>query len=78
VKASYKVPELAKLAGVSVNVMRRRLRALGFPAPGRRIPEVILFSDLRSRAPALVDSLTRAKLSAVEAELVAKRMAQGG
>lgn len=74
IKAQYRVPELAALAGQSVDVMRRRLRALGFPAPGRRVPEVILFSRLRSLAPELCDSLTRVVLSHAEAELVSKRL----
>lgn len=64
------------MAGLSADAMRRRLRALGFPAPGRRVPEVILFSDLRSRAPAFCDSLTRAVLSHAEADAVAQRLAR--
>lgn len=78
VKPFYKLGELAGAAGVSLDVMRRRLRACGFPPPGRRVPEVIYLADLRSKAPSLFDSLTRASLSQAEAEVVARRLASGG
>ncbi len=76
VKPEYRVAELASYAGESVDTMRRRLRKAGFPAPGRRVPERITLSDLRTRAPAFFDSLVRATISAQEAKALAARLAQ--
>lgn len=74
IRARYTVPELAELCGKKPKAMRRELRELGFPPPGKGKPEIIRLAQLRSLAPALLDSLVLERLSEVEARAYRARV----